>query len=254
MEEKINELWMDYLCNKMNIGIIKEFDGMYMQAVNKNNSYKKKADENGSSFKSITLEIFQYYLNKITILDSTTINKLYKCVKNESGISESFDDLVKATIKSTIIILSEKKIKNVNEKYYDVDVSKFVYKCCVECSRMFYNHPYLFYHEYNKSDLRKNRNKIIDFINSGIRDVIIEMIPLKEILTEYLKKDTVVHNSYQSIESKNSLVNSSKPPIPIKSQQNNENIIKQNKKELSNVESLLMPNKIDGLNDEMINI
>jgi hypothetical protein len=37
------------------------------------------------------------------------------------------------------------------------------------------------------------------------------MLPLKDILTEYLKKDVINHNSYQSIDSKHSTVNEHRP-------------------------------------------
>jgi hypothetical protein len=240
MEERINELWLDYLCNKMSIGIIKQFDGMYNTAYKRDEKYKQKASDEGKEYKSTVIEIFKYYLDKIHQLDSKTIEQLYKSIKNESEIPETFDDLVRATIKSLIIVLSDKKIKQVDEKYYNINIIKFVHKCCIECGKLIYNHPTLFYHNFDKKEMKDNKNRIIHIVKCGIRDVLIDILPLKDILSEYLK-----NNAFD----KKSSIHEQEQEYHMEPKQTE----KPKKKEFSNVESLLIPTKINQIDEGLPN-
>ena len=63
-----------------------------------------------------------------------------------------FDDLVKAVIKSNIVLLtfstSNKQSDLVNNKYHEtIDVNDFVHKCYIESARVIYNNPQLFWHD-----------------------------------------------------------------------------------------------------------
>jgi|SRR3989344_2792355 len=189
MQECIHNTYLNYLLNKMTPGLFKEFQGVYTQALKQDKQYIEKAQKTNKKYESNVIMIFQYFLNQIEKLNNEKIEKIYKNIKNESGKPELFDNIVKATLKSTIILLSNEKLTNFDEKYYDIDIKTFIHKCCIECGQLIYNHPRLFWHDFSEQEIKDNQNKIIQVLKSGIKTVILDVIPMNLILDEYLKSE-----------------------------------------------------------------
>ena len=130
--------------------------------------------KNNSSFTNPGIvKIFQMYLKDIESLNINEIEKETIRIKNNSKCSDWFDDLVKAVVKSNIVLLtynvSDKTCKLVEDKYHErINIADFVHKCYIECARVFYNNPEFIWHEHTRNthlcDIRKNKTEINDMI------------------------------------------------------------------------------------------
>src|SRR5579862_2328684 len=104
-----------------------------------------EAAENHSNIKVLgVLKIFQNFLKGIDDINNIQIEEEVNRIKEKSRCSEWFDDLIKAVIKSNIVLLtynaSGKKCKLVAEKIHDsIDTKIFIHKCYIECARLFFN-------------------------------------------------------------------------------------------------------------------
>lgn len=141
-------------------------------------------------------KIFQIYLKDIPKLNNHSIEQEANRIINGSKCAEWFEDLIKAVVKSNIVLLtfnaSEKKCKLINEKLHEnIDVKTFIHKCYIECSRVFYNYPELFWHGFNTLDIKRNQREAHDLIKEAIIEAIRKMLPIKLILEEYLSKDYI---------------------------------------------------------------
>ncbi len=152
------------------------------------------------------LKIFQKCLENVPSMTNDKLEKEYESIKIKSKCSDWFDDLVKAVIRSYIVLLTYRDDKNlgtnelIKERYFDkVNVLDFIHKCLIETAREFYNCPYLFWHEFDgltkKANQQEALKKTRDCIIQGIR----KMLPIKIILSEYLKDSDVITEDKNSI-------------------------------------------------------
>lgn len=141
-------------------------------------------------------KIFQGCLKDIPTLNRTMIEREANRIREASKCSDWFDDLLKSVVKSYIILLtfnsSGKKCKLVSEKYHDrVDTCEFIHKCYVECARIFFNNPELFYVGYEDKEMVRNMNESHKHIKIAITEAIKKILPTKLILQEYLSNDYI---------------------------------------------------------------
>jgi hypothetical protein len=136
------------------------------------------------------LKVFQTFLKKISKWNPEIIKGETDRIMNNSKSFTWLPDLVKATIKANIIVLTYNSTKNkVAAKYYnDVKIEDFIHKVYIECSRELWNNPYLMYHEYPSIDLKRNQRDTINLIKESIREAIRKSLPIKEILEVYLEE------------------------------------------------------------------
>lgn len=160
-----------------------------------------KFEEHVRTYPNITnpgiIKIFQSFLKDVPSLSSSAIETEVKRIKEFSRCSEWFDDLVKAVIKSYIVLLtynsSGKTCKLVNEKYHEkVNVNEFIHKCYMECAIVFYNNPELFWNEHPSDTSQMCKKSAYKYIKQCIIDAIHKMLPIKLILQEYLSNDYIV--------------------------------------------------------------
>ena len=117
-------------------------------------------------------------------------------IRDSSKHADIFDKLVKAVIKSNIVLLtynaSGKQCKLVNEKFHEkIDIKTFIHKIYIECAIQFFNYPELFWHKYSTNETQKNKREAINVIKECIREAILKVLPLNDILVEYLKNDYI---------------------------------------------------------------
>jgi hypothetical protein len=140
------------------------------------------------------LKIFQVCLKEVPALNQQQVENETRRIKEASKCSEWFDDLVKAVVKSYIILLTftsnNKQSDIVNRKYHErVRTSDFIHKAYIEIAREVYNHPELFYHKYPTLEIKRNQREIYNIIQEGIKKAIRKMLPIKLILDEYLTNE-----------------------------------------------------------------
>lgn len=149
------------------------------------------------------LKIFQGMLRRIPKWNRNFVNKETKRILHNAD--NWLEDLLKAVIKANIIILTNTtpsySFKHLDDRHYEeVDFSNFIHKCYIECAREIYTNPYLFSHKYTPRKQKENHRLIIELVKKCIVNAIRKMLPVKDILKEYLKKDyqNKFEQSYES--------------------------------------------------------
>ena len=160
------------------------FDSIYKDTINlkSNNSTSK------------IFKIFQQFIKKIPSWNKSIITMETNRILSQSRCNYLLD-LIKAVIKSNILLLSgNSKVNNLNiEDYLDINISDFIHKCYIECARQFYSLPYLFSHDFKIIERKKNQKECFEIIDSSIREVIRTFLPIDNILKNYLSVDFVTN-------------------------------------------------------------
>ena len=142
------------------------------------------------------LKLFQKFLKNLPNLNNHLIETETNRLRDNSKCADIFDDLIKAVIKSNIILLTfnatDKTCNIVKERYHEnIDVKEFIHKCYIECAKIFYDYPEIFWHKYSTIDIKRNQREAHDLVKKCIVEAIRKMLPMKLILEEYLKNDYV---------------------------------------------------------------
>ncbi|ARF09325.1 hypothetical protein Catovirus_2_274 [Catovirus CTV1] len=193
---EIKHEYTNFLTNIMAPLIYEGIKNIYDGALKTENKYKEAMAVDPNIQNPGVLKIFQSYLKDVQNLNDHLINSEYERIRNGSKCSDWFDDLVKAVVKSNIILLtfnaSGKKCKLVKDKHHEnIRIESFIHKSYIECARVFYNYPEIFYHNYSTIDIKRNQREAHSLIKEAIAEAIRKMLPVKLILQEYLKKDYV---------------------------------------------------------------
>lgn len=132
------------------------------------------------------LKTFQQFIKRIPSWNQHLIDTETNRIRT-SCKCDFLENLLKAVIKANIILLSNsKKNMNIQKKYIDIPMNKFIHKCYIECARQFYSSPYLFYHEIKSIDKKRNQRDSYDLIKSSIKEAIRKILPVQDILNTYL--------------------------------------------------------------------
>lgn len=190
------DIYTDYLIGAITQAIYDGFKLIYNDAINMENQYIEGSKISSEIKNPGVIKIFQYYMLDIRKWSDSMIDTETQRVRHESGCADIFDDLIKAVVKSNIIVLtynaSKKTCKIVLEKLHEKIESKFfIHSCYLECMRILVNHPTLFYHDFPNIVLKDNERKIYQLIIKGIKRGIQRVLPMRKILTEYLSKDYI---------------------------------------------------------------
>lgn len=158
--------------------------------------YCNKMDQMNTEHVGV-VNIFRAFLKDIPKLSATAIEAETRRIKEFSLCSDWFDDLVKAVIKSYIVLLtfnvSGQTCKLVNEKYHEkINVNEFVHKCYIECATTFFNNPELFWDGHSDEIRQSCKAVAYKHIRQGITDAIHKMLPIKLILQEFLNNDYII--------------------------------------------------------------
>jgi len=204
-EKNIVEIKQEYtifLTNILSPMIYEGIKKIYDDAIEMDHNFRRALINNpsGDNANPGVLKIFQTFLKEIQTLNNHMIHNEYERIKSKSKCADFFDDLIKAVIKSNIVLLtynvSEKECKIVNNKYHEsVNIELFIHNCYIECARIFFNYPEIFFHDYATIDIKRNQREALQLIKDGINEAIRKMLPMKLILEEFLKKDYVPDNN-----------------------------------------------------------
>jgi len=136
-----------------------------------------------------TLIIFQKLLQSINNWNQLRINEETNRIKQLSNTADYLDDLVKAVIKSNIILLAySKTVSNVIGQgfYNSLTTATFIHRCYTECGKDAHNNPYLFFHDIDPMDYKRNQIIVQTKIQEGITRAIRKILPISMILKEFL--------------------------------------------------------------------
>jgi len=196
----IKHEYTEYLINILIPLLYDGFAGLAETAVELNKKYNEQLRKNPEIKNPGAVKIFQMLLKKLDSLSLHKIELETNKIREQSKCAEWFDDLIRAVVKSYIILLtfnaSGKKCKLVEEKFHErIDINDFIHKCYIECAKTFSNVPELFF-----NPDKKTRMNIYQIINNGILNAIRNIIPIKLILKEYLKNDYIQENTEEQYE------------------------------------------------------
>ena len=161
------------------------------------------------------LKNFQTFMQRIPKWNNEIIQKETNRIMNNTKSYTWLEDLIRATIKSNIIVLThnpsfKNQVKVDPKLYQDIKINDFIHKIYIECARELWNNPYLFYHNYPPIELKRNQRDSILLIKDCIREAIRKLLPVKHILSIYLGEEMEVgeidnhfENSISEIEGKN---------------------------------------------------
>lgn len=204
-ERNIVEIKTEYMVYLTDVLVPLIYEGIqstYNYATEQCDKLEGLSRENPNIKNPGVIKIFQSCLKEIPSLSANAIEIETKRIKEFSRCSEWFDDLVKAVVKSYIVLLtynaSGKTCKLVNEKYHEkINVNEFIHKCYIECSVTFFNNPELFWTGHNKETMQTCKSMSYKYIKQSIIDAIHKMLPIKAILQEYLSNDYVVEHIHK---------------------------------------------------------
>ena len=145
------------------------------------------------------LKVFQSFLRRIPKWNSEIIKQESDRILTNTKSVSWLSDLVKATLKANMIILtynpSLKLQHKIDPKYYkDIKLEDFIHKIYIECARELWNNPYLMYHQYSAIELKRNQRDTIFLIKEAIKEAVRKLLPLKEILEIYLDDELEINN------------------------------------------------------------
>jgi hypothetical protein len=140
------------------------------------------------------LKIFQTYLKRIPKWNQNLIDQETERIINSSHSYGWLGDLIKATLKSSLIVLMYNPTKKIQEKvdpsfYKNISTSDFIHKVYIECAREIWNNPYLLYHNYLPIEIKRNQRDCMNIIKDCIREALRKLLPVKHILSIYLGED-----------------------------------------------------------------
>ncbi len=192
----INHEYTKFLIHILSPLIYEGIKSMYDKSVELEKKYIDMSKENINVKNPGILKIFQHFIKNIPSLNLNLIESEMIRIRDASKHADIFEKLIKAVIKSQIILLtynaSGKQCKLVNEKFHEkVDCKIFIHKIYIESARQFYNNPELFWHGYTSLDIKKNQRECMQIIENSINVAIKEIIPMNDILIEYLKNDYI---------------------------------------------------------------
>ena len=152
------------------------------------------------------LKIFQSFLKRIPKWNQIIIEKESNRIINSSHSFGWLNDLIKATLKSNILILMYNplnKNQKIDSKYYkDIKTTDFIHRIYIECAREIWNNPYLMYHLYPPIEIKRNQRECMIIIKECIKEAIRKLLPVKHILEIYLGDDVKI-NDYDNNFDKN---------------------------------------------------
>ena len=150
---------------------------------------KKKCSENNSNENSL-LPSFQILLSDISKWNNETIMNEYERIEKKTNC-KYLEDLLTAVFISHTRVLSSirnsNKKKNINLKI--PKIHNFIHKCYINTAREFWKYTYLFNETNNKLEVQKNMKQLEDIIKQSILLTIRKLLPVYDILREYLMEN-----------------------------------------------------------------
>lgn len=195
----IKNFYLNYLISILRSSLIDGINSLFDDII-------KTKDKKNISIE--TVELFKQALKSISVFTPTQKINLAVKIKDNIKSPDILDKVIKSVFKSYIILLTfnstNKIINNIKEKYYQqIDTQEFIYRCYVEFSQILFFNTDIFikYHNntYNYSE------PINDIVHSAIESAIFKMLPMTDIMNNYLN-----YNEEDPIQNTNLLIDISK--------------------------------------------
>jgi DNA-binding TFAR19-related protein (PDSD5 family) len=153
------------------------------------------------------MDDFAKRLKDIPEWNQNLIDELFERLQKSCN-KDILSNLIKSVWIANVQILSAIRInKNQSETEVNVpDPKRFVHKCFVEGAREIYKDPYLFNPNCDTVQSHRNQRDLLKLISSSTKDAIRKMLPVEEILRQYLVSPVLVSAAIE-----NTVVTDAKP-------------------------------------------
>jgi len=146
------------------------------------------------------IKTFQVFLSKIPKWDDVTKSLEYENVLKSCSTNgcDYLDELVTAVFVTHAKILTSLKTTQGNSEInFDVPKPSYlIHKIYIQCARNFWRQPWLLHTEYRSLDLQKNGIASEKLIKESIEESIRNLLPVKNILKQYLGSTTQAIEDY----------------------------------------------------------
>jgi hypothetical protein len=202
----IKQIYEDHLFAILVPAIYDGFQSLYRRAFVIESKFVTACKRNPDIENPGILAIYQTLIKEIPNLNTHKIRNETDRIKSSSKSADIFDDLVKAIVKANIILLTynvDHKRKNLLQTKYhqNIIIHDFIHSCYIQSARNIYGCPELFYHELEPININHNKRACFKIIKDSVREAIRLMLPMKEILLEYItqkyeQKESPFNNPY----------------------------------------------------------
>lgn len=191
---EIKNEYTTFLTNILTPFIYEGIKSTYSYAIDVHNKFLEKGKFDAAIKSPGVLKLFQLTLKEIPTLNNASIEVETNRIKSQCKCADWFDDLVRAVLKSNIILLTfsnpKKRPEIIKEEFHNkIDIKDFIHKCYIESARQIYNNPELFWHEYPSLEIKRNQREACILIQKAIEEAVRRMLPVKLILKEYLQNN-----------------------------------------------------------------
>ena len=202
----IREIYEEHLFSILIPTIYEGLQSIYKNAYEIELKYIKAAKKTPEIENPGILVIFQKFLKDIPNLNTHIIRNETDRIKSSSKSADIFEDLIKAVCKANIILLTynidHKRKELIRTKYHEnIIIHDFIHSCYIHSARMFFGCAELFYHNQEPIILNQNKRTCYSIIRDAIKEAIRIMLPMKEILLEYITQ------KYEQKESSGNILN-----------------------------------------------
>jgi hypothetical protein len=201
---EIKREYTTFLINIMAPLVYEGIKSVYTFSLNAHKEFQERGKHDPNIKSPGILKIFQLSLKEIPTLNNNSIEMETNRIKSGCKCADWFDDLVRAVIKSYIVLLTlshpQKRSEILNEKYHEkIEISDFIHKCYIESARLIYNNPELFWHEFPPLEIKRNQREACELIKQAINEAIRLTVPMKLVLKEYLDDDYMINETPGSV-------------------------------------------------------
>jgi hypothetical protein len=195
----IKQIYEDVLYTILVPAIYEGFVSLYTRARETEKKFIEASKRNPNIEPVSVLVLMQTLIRDIPNLNSHKIRNETDRIKSSTRSADIFDDLVKAVVKAYVILLTynvdHKRKDLVESKYHEnILIPDFIHGCYIQSARNFFGCVELFYHKYEPHILNQNKRTCHKIIKKSLGQAVIQMLPMKEILLEY------VTQKYEQIE------------------------------------------------------
>ena len=163
--------------------------GLYQYSIDTCNKLNKHMIANNPG----VINIFKMCLTNVSSINNHEIENEYLKIKEKSGCSSWFDNLIKACFKSYALFLtwdpSTNTSKYISNTLYDnISLKDFIHKCYIESCEYFKHNPEIFTNKILKSE-------IFNILRNCIEMTMKKILPYDEIIQEYLNINYSILNN-----------------------------------------------------------
>ena len=189
----IKQIYEEHLFSIIVPAIYEGFQSLYKYAYEIEKKYESASKRNPDVENPGILTLFKQSIKQVPSLNTHRIRIETDRIKSSTKSAEIFDDLIRAVCKSNIILLTynvdHTRKTLLQTKYHEnIIIHDFVHSCYVQSARLFSGQVELFCHKQEISRINQNKSSCYRIITDAVKEAIRLMLPMKEILIEYVKQ------------------------------------------------------------------